>query len=100
MPIAFVIELMPQRPTRCHAYLGRAIHYWILERLGRVDPGLAALAHGENAANPLTVSDLLGVARRGSHIDLRPPRRYAIRMTALTNWKRRFIWRRPVRRLA
>jgi len=86
MPLAAVVTLAPRVEQSVPSDLGRAVHAWLLQRMGRLDPGLAQRLHDGDGPRPFTASNLWGTGRaREGRITLSPDRPCWLRLTALTD---------------
>ncbi|MDQ2997169.1 MAG: CRISPR system precrRNA processing endoribonuclease RAMP protein Cas6 [Chloroflexota bacterium] len=83
MPTALVLSIRPLVAASIQANLGRATHAAILAQIAAVDPAFAARLHSSEGLKPLTVSNVLGLARRGGRAQISPTQTYSLRVTLL-----------------
>jgi CRISPR-associated endoribonuclease Cas6 len=84
MPTALVFTLRPAAAAQVSGGLGRATHAAILRLIAAGDAALAERLHDENGVRPFTVSNVLGLNRRGPAVGVTPERDYGLRVTLLT----------------
>lgn len=84
MPTALIFTLRPVREGSVPANLGRATHAAILRLIDAVSPGLARQIHDDQGVKPLTVSNVLGINGRGTHLVVSPEHTYGLRVTLLS----------------
>jgi len=85
MLLSTVITLVPAAPQQAPAWVARAAHAWLLERIGQVDPALGHTLHEADSVRPFTVSNLWGTGRaQEGQVALHPERPCWLRVTALT----------------
>lgn len=83
MPTALVLSIRPMVAAHVQANLGRAAHAAILAQIAAADPAFAARLHSSEGIKPLTVSNVLGLDRRGGRALIAPGQTYGLRVTLL-----------------
>lgn len=85
MLLSAIVTLAPLEAREAPASQARALHAWLLARIGAHDAALAQRLHDEAGPRPFTVSDLWGAgAPRDGRVRLDPARPLTCRFTALS----------------
>ncbi len=84
MPTALMCTLRPAAAATVPANLSRATHAAVLHLIGAADADLATRIHNDDGPKPLTVSNVLGMPRTGTHVAVSPTQTYGLRVTTLT----------------
>jgi len=85
MLISIVLALISERDGVLPAELGRANHALTLERLSEREPALVERLHAGDGPKPITCSGLLGLPPEPGNVTVAAGRRYAVRVTGLTD---------------
>jgi CRISPR-associated endoribonuclease Cas6 len=85
MPCALVLTIRPTAAVPVPLHLNRATHAAILRLIGQSDAAVADRLHANDAIKPLTVSNVLGLERRGKTVPVSPERSYTLRLTLLSS---------------
>ncbi len=80
---SIVLELWATHEATVPVAMGHLVHALFLDLVRRFDAALSKRLHDEPGYRPYTVSPLLGVARQGEEIALRPGQRCYLRVTLL-----------------
>ena len=83
--LAAVVTVQVDRPASVPAALGRHVHAWLLDRIGRDDDAFARRLHDADGPRPFTVSNLWGAGRAREGLRaLEPGATCWLRVTGLT----------------